>query len=61
MRGGGSGCRGVENGVEEELPVDKRTHIQIDMPSPFLLNLHSFYAVVVSHNMLISHYSPTKV
>ena len=24
-RGGGSGCRGVENGVEEELPVVKKT------------------------------------
>lgn len=27
-RGGGCGCRGVENGVEEELPVVNKTNSQ---------------------------------
>lgn len=30
-RGGGSGCRGVENGVEEELPVVKKTNGLINL------------------------------
>lgn len=30
-RGGGSGCRGVENGVEEALPVVKKTNGLINL------------------------------
>lgn len=36
-RGGASGCRGVENGVEEELPVFKKTNarISLQMDAPY--------------------------
>lgn len=39
---GGSGCRGVENGVEEELPVVKKINSLINPQMESLNNLSSF-------------------
>lgn len=40
-RGGGSGWRGVENGVEEELPVVKKINSLINLPMDAPNNLPS--------------------
>lgn len=45
-RDGGSDWRGVENGVEEELPVVKKINSLINLPTDTANNLPSFSCLV---------------